>query len=91
MIAVFQHHMQIGAAVQNFSLLTIGDGLVAQIPSLLMSIAAAIMVTRVTNEQDITKQTVTQLFTNTKPIYLTSAIMFIFSVIPSMPHVPFMD
>ncbi len=88
-IAVFQHHMQIGAAVQNFSLLTIGDGLVAQIPSLLMSIAAAIMVTRVSNEEDISSQTINQLFSNTKPIFLTSAILFILALIPSMPHIPF--
>lgn len=89
-IAVFQHHMLIGEAVKNFSLLTIGDGLVAQIPSLLMSIAAAIMVTRVSNEQDITTQTISQLFTNTKPIFLTSAILFIFALIPNMPHMPFL-
>ena len=88
-IAVFQHHMQIGAAIQNFSLLTIGDGLVAQIPSLLMSIAAAIIVTRVSNEEDISTQTMTQLFSNTKPIFLTSAILFILALIPKMPHIPF--
>jgi flagellar biosynthesis protein FlhA len=82
--------MQLGAAVQNFSLLTIGDGLVAQIPSLLMSIAAAIIVTRVSNEQDISTQTVKQLFNDTKPIYLTAAIIFSLSIIPSMPHIPFM-
>lgn len=90
-IAVFQQHMEIGAAVQTFSLLTIGDGLVAQIPSLLMSIAAAIMVTRVSNEQDISSQTLSQLFSNTKPIFLTSVILFVFAVIPGMPHVPFMS
>lgn len=89
-IAVFQQHMQINEAVQNFSLLTIGDGLVAQIPSLLMSIAAAIMVTRVSNEQDITAQTVSQLFNNTRPIILTAVILLIFSIIPGMPHIPFM-
>lgn len=88
-IAVFQHHMQIGSAVQNFSLLTIGDGLVAQIPSLLMSIAAAIMVTRVSNDEDISTQTMSQLFGDTKPIFLTAAVIFILAIIPSMPHVPF--
>jgi len=89
-IAVFQQHMKVGDAVQTFSLLTIGDGLVAQIPSLLMSIAAAIMVTRVSNEQDVTEQAVSQLFRDTKPIFLTAAILFLFSIIPSMPHVPFL-
>lgn len=89
-IGVFQHNMPLSMAVHNFSLLTIGDGLVAQIPSLLMSIAAAIMVTRVSNEQDIREQTMTQLFSNPKPITLTSATLFILALIPSMPHLPFL-
>ncbi|MEO8400362.1 MAG: flagellar biosynthesis protein FlhA [Gammaproteobacteria bacterium] len=89
-IGVFQHNMALGLAVKNFSLLTIGDGLVAQIPSLLMSISAAIMVTRVSNEQDISEQTILQLFSNPKPLTITSAILFILALIPSMPHLPFM-
>lgn len=89
-IAVFQHNMAFSMAVKNFSLLTIGDGLVAQIPSLLMSISAAIMVTRVNNEQDISQQTMAQLFSDPKPLMVTSAILFILALIPSMPHFPFM-
>jgi|SRR5579885_394050 flagellar biosynthesis protein FlhA len=89
-IAVFQHHMAFSMAVKNFSLLTIGDGLVAQIPSLLMSISAAIMVTRVNNEQDISQQTISQLFSDPKPLMISSAILFILALIPSMPHFPFM-
>lgn len=89
-IGVFQHGMPIGLAMKNFSLLTIGDGLVAQIPSLLMSIAAAIMVTRVSNEQDIRQQTITQLFSNPKPLTLTSATIFVLALVPHMPHVPFL-
>lgn len=89
-IAVFQHHMPLSLAVKNFSLLTIGDGLVAQIPSLLMSVAAAIMVTRVNNETDISQQTIKQLFSDHKPIMVTSAILFIMALIPHMPHTPFL-
>ncbi len=89
-IGVFQNHLPLALAVKNFSLLTIGDGLVAQIPSLLMSISAAIMVTRVSNEQDISQQTITQLFSDPKPILVTAAILFILALIPSMPHVPFL-
>lgn len=88
-IGVFQHHMPLAIAVQNFSLLTIGDGLVAQIPSLLMSISAALMVTRVSNEQDISQQTISQLFNDPKPLIVTTAILFIMALIPSMPHIPF--
>jgi flagellar biosynthesis protein FlhA len=88
-IGVFQHHMALKMAMKNFSLLTIGDGLVAQIPSLLLSISAAIMVTRVTDEQDISEQTVTQLFSNPKPLFITSLILFVLAIIPGMPHLPF--
>ena len=89
-IGVFQNHLPLALAVKNFSLLTIGDGLVAQIPSLLMSISAAIMVTRVSNEQDISQQTISQLFSDPKPILVSAAILFILALIPSMPHVPFL-
>lgn len=89
-IGVFQHHMALSMAVKNFSLLTIGDGLVAQLPSLLMSISAALMVTRVTNEADISKQTINQLFNDPKPLMVTAATLFVLSLIPSMPHTPFL-
>lgn len=89
-IGVFQHHMPLATAVKNFSLLTIGDGLVAQIPSLLMSICAALMVTRVSNEADISKQTINQLFSDPKPLVITAAILFILALIPNMPHLPFL-
>lgn len=90
-IAVFQHHMPLSLAVKNFSLLTIGDGLVAQIPSLLLSISAALMVTRVSNEQDISAQTMSQLFSNPKPLIITSVILFVLALIPGMPHLPFLS
>lgn len=89
-IAVFQHHMQLSLAVQNFSILTIGDGLVAQIPSLLMSISAAIMVTRVSNEQDIAQQTIAQMFSDPKPLVISATILIVLALLPSMPHLPFM-
>lgn len=88
-IGIFQYSMPIMISIKTFSLLTIGDGLVAQIPSLLMSIAAAIMVTRVSNEQDIREQTVSQMFENPKPIMLAASVMFVLSIIPNMPHIPF--
>jgi flagellar biosynthesis protein FlhA len=89
-IGVFQHHMPIMVAVKTFSLLTIGDGLVAQIPSLLLSISAAIMVTRVTHEQDMSEQTINQLFSNPKPVLITAVILFVLALIPGMPHLPFL-
>ncbi|MHB1948800.1 MAG: flagellar biosynthesis protein FlhA [Gammaproteobacteria bacterium] len=89
-IGIFQHGMPLAIAVRNFSLLTIGDGLVAQIPSLLMSIAAAILVTRVSNEQDISKQTMTQLFSDPKPLTIAAATMTLLAIIPNMPHFSFL-
>lgn len=88
-IGVFQYSMPFSLAVKNFSILTIGDGLVAQIPSLLMSIAAAVIVTRVSDAQDIREQTISQLFKNPKPLTIASATIFILSLIPSMPHLSF--
>lgn len=88
-IGVFQHHMPPAIAAKTFSLLTIGDGLVAQLPSLLMSISAAIMVTRVTNEEDMSEQTLKQLFHDPKPLIITAAILFVLALIPNMPHFPF--
>lgn len=88
-IGIFQHNMPLAVSVKTFSLLTIGDGLVAQIPSLLLSISAAIMVTRVSNEQDLRQQTIVQLFSNSKPLIIASATLFILGIIPNMPHLPF--
>ena len=89
-IGIAQFHMPLNVAVHTFSLLTIGDGLVAQIPSLLLSIAAALIVTRVNNEADISQQTITQLFTNPKPLFITASILFILAIVPDMPHIPFL-
>lgn len=90
LIGIFQHHMLLIDAVHNFSILTIGDGLVAQIPSLLMSISAAIIVTRVSNEQDITQQTVSQIFNNDKPIFISAIVLIVLAMIPNMPHFAFL-
>nr|WP_241480406.1 FHIPEP family type III secretion protein [Legionella norrlandica] len=85
-IGIAEHHLSFMNAAHTFSILTIGDGLVAQIPSLLLSISAAIMVTRVSNEADVSKQTLLQLFGNQRPIFLSSCILTVLAVIPQMPH-----
>lgn len=88
LIGVLQNSMSIQSAAETFSILTIGDGLVAQIPSLLLSISAAIMVTRVSNEQDMSQQTMSQLFKNPKPLLVTAFILLTLALIPNMPHLP---
>lgn len=90
-IGVFQDGMTLQNAMTTFSILTIGDGLAAQLPSLLLSISAAIIVTRVSNEQDINQQTMTQLFGNPRPLLVTGAILVCVAIVPGMPHLPLLS
>ncbi len=89
-IGVVQYAMSFSEAAHNYALLTIGDGLVAQVPSLLLSTAAAIMVTRVNSAQDMGAQMVSQLFTHPKALAITAGIIGILGLIPGMPHLAFM-
>ena len=89
-IGMFQHGLVFGEAVENYALLTIGDGLVAQIPSLLLSAAAAIIVTRVGKSQEMTSQVVEQMFSSPNAIGIAGGILIGLSLIPGMPTVAFM-
>ena len=89
-IGVAQHDMSFAEAGHNYTLLTIGDGLVAQIPSLLLATAAGLLVTRSTKEQDMGEQIVSQLFSEPKTLAVTSGIIGAMGVIPGMPNVPFL-
>lgn len=87
-IGIFQHGLSLGDAGRIYTLLTIGDGLVAQIPSLLLSLATAIVVTRVTTAESITEQASVQLG-NPTALFVTSIVMAILGVVPGMPHLVF--
>mgnify|MGYP000512292517 CR=1 FL=1 len=89
-IGVAQHDMSFAEAGHNYTLLTIGDGLVAQIPSLLLATAAGLLVTRSTKEQDMGDQIVSQLFKNPKTLAISSGIIGAMGVIPGMPNLPFL-
>ncbi|MFO7788051.1 MAG: flagellar biosynthesis protein FlhA [Halospina sp.] len=89
-IGMFQHGLAFGQAVENYALLTIGDGLVAQIPSLLLSAAAAIIVTRVGKSQEMSSQVVEQMFSSPNAIGIAGGILIGLSLIPGMPTVAFM-
>lgn len=89
-VGMAQHDMALAAAIKNYTLLAIGDGLVAQIPSLIISTAAGVVVSRVANEQDTGGQLVNQLFSNPKVIYITAAIIGGMGLIPGMPHFAFL-
>lgn len=89
-VGIVQHDMAFADAVKNYTLLAIGDGLVAQIPSLIISVAAGVVVSRVANNEDIGGQLVTQLFTNAKVVYVTAGIIGGMGAIPGMPHFAFL-
>jgi len=89
-IGVIQHDMSAGDAAKTYTLLTIGDGLVAQIPALIISTAAGLVVTRVATGQDIGQQLVGQLFGNPMIVAITAAILGILGMIPGMPNFVFL-
>ncbi len=91
MIGMIQHDLSFEVAAEYYALLTIGDGLVAQIPSLLLSTAAAIMVTRQNSAQDMGKQIISQLFASPKALIVAAAILAIMGSVPGMPHVAFLS
>ncbi len=89
-VGMVQHELEFQDALEKYILLTIGDGLVAQIPSLLLSTSAAIMVTRVNSTEDVRTQVFSQMFDSPKALAVTAFILFIMGSIPGMPHVSFL-
>lgn len=89
-IGIFKYNLSAEAAFQQYALMTIGDGLVAQIPSLLLSTAAAIVVTRVSDSGDIASEVKKQLMATPSVIYTASGVMFVLAIVPGMPHLPFL-
>jgi len=89
-IGMLQHNMAFPDAMHNYTLLTIGDGLVAQIPSLILSTAAAIMVTRVSSEEDMGQQFASQMFENPRALGVTAGVIGILGLIPGMPNMIFL-
>ncbi len=89
-VGVLQHNMDIAMAAKNYTLLAIGDGLVAQIPALVISTAAGVVVSRVSTSENIGEQMMGQLFKQPQIIMLTAAIVGMMGVIPGMPHFSFL-
>ena len=90
-IGMMQHGMNFSSAMENYSLLTIGDGLVAQIPSLVLSTATAIIVTRVSDSQEMGKQVFAQMFKDPRALIVTAVIMTLLGLIPGMPNFAFLS
>jgi flagellar biosynthesis protein FlhA len=88
-VGMFQHDLDFSTAIEVYTILTIGDGLVAQIPSLLLSVATAIIVTRENDSQEMGHEIREQL-ANRKALYITSGILFVMGIVPGMPHMAFL-
>lgn len=90
LVGVGQHGMELGTAGKTYTLLTIGDGLVAQIPSLIISTAAGVIVTRVASDNNISEQMLGQLFSNPQIIILAGIVIGLLGLIPGMPNTVFL-
>ncbi|QUM88287.1 flagellar biosynthesis protein FlhA [Moritella sp. 36] len=88
-IGISQHDLSFAEAGEIYTLLTIGDGLVAQIPSLLLSISAAIIVTRQNKDEKLGTQVTGQMVANPKALAVVAAIMTVMGLVPGMPHLAF--
>ena len=89
-VGVLQHDMDIARAAKNYTLLTIGDGLVAQIPALIISTAAGLVVSRVSMDQNTGQQLMTQVLAKPLPLLITGAIIGVMGMVPGMPHFAFL-
>lgn len=90
LVGVLQHDMELSAAAKNYTMLTIGDGLVGQIPALIISTAAGLVVSRVTTDEDLGEQVLSQLFNQPQVLFITAGIMGIMGLIPGMPNFVFL-
>ena len=89
-VGMLQHDLDLATAAKTYTLLTIGDGLVAQIPALIISIAAGMVVTRVGDNQNLSQQFLAQLFDNPKVLGLSGAIIGLLGLVPGMPNFVFL-
>src|SRR5688572_2883549 len=91
LIGTMMHDLPMGEATKTYTLLTIGDGLVAQIPGLLLSVAVAIIVTRISREQDVSQELGKQLFGQPKALAVAASVLGVMGLIPGMPNLVFLS
>jgi len=89
-VGVMQHGLSAGDAAKTYTLLTIGDGLVAQVPALMLSIATAVIVTRATRAQDMGQQLVAQVFAQPKALAVAGVVLGVMGLVPGMPNIAFL-
>lgn len=90
LIGYFVYDLTFGESFKQYALLAIGDGLAAQIPAILLSTAAAIIITRVNEASDITQQVRRQMLATPSTLYTVAGILVIFALVPGMPHLAFL-
>ncbi len=88
-IGVFQMDLSLAESLQKFTLLSIGDGLVSQIPALILSVGAGILVTRASDNSNLGSQLASQLFRYPRAIKITAGMLAVFGLMPGMPLLPF--
>lgn len=88
-IGVLQRNLDILQALQSYTLLTVGEGLVNQIPALLISTATGIVVTRAASDSNLGSDLFSQLFTNARVFFIASGVLFILAIVPGLPGIPF--
>ncbi len=89
-IGIFQKHLPAVEAARTYTLLTVGDGLVTQIPALLISTAAGIIVSRAASERNMGLEVAMQLFSSPRAIFIASGLLLFFAMVPGLPKVPFL-
>jgi len=90
LIGVFQHDMEFKHALQTYTVLTIGDGLVTVIPALMISVSGGLIVTRASSDARVGVEFQKQLFGRTQPLFLSSGVLFALSAFPGLPTIPFL-
>ena len=89
-IGVFQHSLSLAEALKNYTILTVGDGVAAAVPSLFISVAAAIITTRSATESSVGAEMSGQLLINPKPLYIAAGVLAFLGFLPGMPHIAFL-
>ena len=90
LVGLFQHELGLTEALGRYALLTVGDGLVTQIPALIISTAAGIVVSRASSEQDLSREFSTQIFGRPQTLYVAAAVLGALGLIPGTPHLAFL-
>lgn len=88
-IGILQKGFSMQHAIQTYTMLTVGDGLVAQIPALIISTSAALVITRTSSDKNISSSLIEQLINKPTALFIASGVVFFFGIVPGMPFLPF--